>query len=246
MTKPAKSDLAALQSAVASILMEPKALAAFQKNPAAFAKGSGLTGLHAKTLAELDVEGAAYFARRRIIDRFGYLRGDLPRSVEAVDEAVGLAATYFAERPYAFEEPLAEVKQFQDWAKRAKLPQAVKDLCAIECAGALLMGEGYATPKRGATMTRNSQMQILRVKTDPDALLSVGVKGAPKGRFTVAVVREAHDVEVYRLEPRAVALVEAADGKRTEAQVLGSLSPRFGATELKGSLRELRRLGILA
>ncbi len=246
MTKASTSDLAALQSAVAAILMEPTALAAFRKDPAAFAKRRGLTGVHAKTLSALDIEGAAYFARRRVIDRFGYLRGDLPRSVAAIDEAVGLEGTYFAERPYAFEEPLAEVKQFQAWAKRAKLPHAVTDLCAIECAGALLMGEEHAKPKRGAKLRRNPQMQILSVKTDPDALLSVGVKGAPKGRFIAAVVREAHDVEVYRLEPRAVALVKAADGKRTEAQVLASLSTRFHASEIMRSLRELRRLGVLA
>lgn len=242
-------DLAAVQSAVASLLMEPAARAAFQANPSRFAKARGLSGAAARTIAGLDREGTAYFAERRIIDRFAYLRGDLPRSVAAVDAAVGLEATYFADHPYAFDEPVREVRQFQAWARSARrrgvLSDATADLCAIECAGALLLNEPWLRPKRSSHVARNPHMTVLQLRRDPDDLLAGRLDAARSGRFTTAIVRDEHDVEVYRLEPRAVELVKAATGKEPTTRILAQLAKRHEPGALRQTLADLRRLGVL-
>lgn len=240
---------AKLQSALAALLMEPAELAAFQAKPAAYAKRRGLTGATAKLLADMPSEGAAYFASRRVIDRFGYLSGDLPKSVAAVDDAVGLAATYFTDRPYAKEDPRAEVRQFKAWAQKAaragKLPRPLADLAAIEAGGMMLMDRAYVAPKRSARLAKAPGIVLLALRHDPNELLHGVTLEAPEGRFPTVLAREPDDVEVYKLEPVAEALLNAAKGNRTPDQVVDALAPRFGAKAVRASLRDLRRLGLL-
>ncbi|MEK6985450.1 MAG: hypothetical protein AABX89_03585 [Candidatus Thermoplasmatota archaeon] len=244
------AQLAKLQSALAALLMEPAQLAAFQAKPAAYAKRRGLTGATAKLLAEMPSEGAAYFASRRVIDRFSYLSGDLPKSVAAVDTAVGLEATYFTERPYAKEDPRAEVRQFKVWAQQAarsgKIPRPLADLAAIEAGGMMLMDRAYVKPKRSQQLAKAPGIVLLRLRHDPNELLHGVTLEAPEGRYPTALVREPDDVEVYKLEPVAESLLNAATGKRTPDQVVAALAPRFGAKAVRTSLRDLRRLGLLA
>ncbi len=249
MVAAGSSQLAKLQSALAALLMEPGRLEAFQNDPKAYARRFGLTGDTAALLAGLPPEGAAYFASRRVIDRFSYLSGDLPRSVAAVDHAVGLAATYFADKPYAFEDPRDEVRQFRAWAlaaaKKGTLPAPVADLVAIEAGGMLLMDKAYAKPAKSKTVKRASGMALLALRHDPEELLHGDTLAAPRGNFPTVLAREEDDIEVYKLEPVAIALFKAATGRLGDDAVVAKLASKFTAKAVRASLRDLRKLGIL-
>lgn len=243
------SPLAKVQSALAAILMEPEAMAAFRRDPQAYARRAGLAGAHSQILAGLPVEGAAYFASRRVIDRHHYLRADLPRCVAALDAGAGLAASYFADCPYAKEDPRAEVRQFAAWAKAAarsgRAPAALADLAAIEAAGMLLMDKEHAVAAPARRLTRAPGVVVLRLRHDPDGLLGDEPLQAAAGRFTTVLVREPDDVEVYRLGAASAALLALADGKRTARQAVAAVAREHGARAAQEALRTLRRLRVV-
>ena len=244
------SQLAKLQSALAALLMEPAKLEMFQANAKAYARRAGLSGKDAVLLAGLPPEGAAYFASRRVIDRYHYLDGDVPRSVAAIDATVGLAATYFTDRPYAKEDPRAEVRQFRAWAtaaaKSGRIPAPLGDLATLEATGMLLMDKPHRKPVRSSRLRKAPGVVVLKMRHNPDQLVGAEPLSAATGRFPTALVREPDDVEVVTLEPVAAALVAAASGKRTEAQVVSAFAPRFGAKAVRASLRDLRKRSILS
>jgi hypothetical protein len=242
--------LAKLQSALAALLMEQGRLDQFRADPARYATSFGLTGDAAKLLAGLPAEGAAYFASRRVIDRFHYLKGDLPRSVAAIDGAVGLAATYFADVPYAKEDPRAEVTQFRAWAGKAaksgRIPAPLGDLAQVEAGGMLLMDEPHAKAPKSAKLRRAPGVALLALRHDPDDLLHGDPLAATKGVFPTALAREPDDVEVYKLDPVAAALLRLAEGKGTPDAAVRKLAAKHGEAAVKASLRDLRKLKLLA
>ncbi len=244
------TQLAKLQSALAALLMEPDHRNAFQADPDAYARRAGLKGKHAALLAGIPPEGTAYFASRRVIDRTHYLKGDLPRSVAAIESSVGLLATYFVDQPYAKEDPRAEVRQFRAWAvaaaKSGRIQAPLGDLANLEATGMLLMDKPYRKSERSTRLRKVPGIVVLKLRHDPDQLVDAEPLSAAAGRFPTALVREPNDVEVVKLDAVAAALVAAANGKRTAVQAVAALAPRFGTKAVRASLRNLRKRGVLS
>lgn len=229
-----RARLARFQDALAQILMEVPAQTAFAKDPVAFAKPYRLGPLE-PMLTRLAAPDAGYFSSRRVIDRFSYLQSDVARSVAALENSGGLAATYFAACPYAYDEPAKEVAQLAAWARR-NTHGPVRDVIRLETAAYAMMQKAYRAPRPASGFKRASGVKILVLDHDPDAIVDGRLDEAEPGRYTVALVREEDDVEVYRLDEAALALL----ANLTAPQRAG-----LSATRLAKVARDLRARGIL-
>lgn len=237
--------LARLQSELAALLMEPGRLEAFAADPKGYARKAGLRGRDAELLAGLPVEGARYFAERRRIDRFSHLRGDLPHGVALLEREAGVAA-YFAAHPYAFEEPMKEVARFATWSRGAALPRWLKDVVAVEAAAVLLMHGPHRATKPGLRPRRAPGVRLVRVAHDPEHFLHDHAWTPEPGAFTVVLQRTADDVENPVLKPAELDALKAADGRRTDAQVVAHLVARgHPKAKATAALAKLRRLGLV-
>jgi hypothetical protein len=240
-----------IQAELAALLMEPGRLEAFEADPKAFVRKAGLTGKDADLLAGLPVAGARYFAERRRIDRFGYLRGDLPHGVALVDREVGLAA-YFDAHPYAFEEPMKEVARFARWASAAArsgaLPRLVADVVRFEATAVQVLHRPHRAAKPGKRPRRAPGVRILQLSHDPEHFLHDHAWTPAPGRHMVALQRTADDVEARTLNPAELALLRAANGRRTEAALLKHVAAATGHTAagLAKAMRRLRKLRLVA
>jgi hypothetical protein len=242
--------LAKVQAELAALLMEPGRLEAFERDPKAHLRKAGLAGKDLELLAGLPVDGARYFAQRRRIDRFGYLRGDLPCSVTLMERETGLTP-YFAAHPYAFEEPMREAARFAKWArgaaKEGALPRFVADVVQVEAAAVRLMHGSHRAAKPGARPKRAPGVRLVRVAHDPEHFLHAHPWTPEPGAFTVVLQRTADDVENPVLKPAELDALRAANGRRTEAQIVALLVAKGHPTaKATGAVAKLRRLGLIA
>lgn len=230
----AADQLAKLQGALAALLMEVDSLAAFQADPQAYAEEHGLLGKNADLLARLPYKGAAYFASRRRIDRHGYLRSDLPKSVHVLmDHDVGTDA-YFDDCPYAFEDPRKELQQFLKWtqtgAKTGRCSQLLADVALLETTARTLIDKPHRAAKPGQQAKRAPGVKVIELQHDLwDQIEDEEIHEAPAGKIWVALQRTKDDVEPHRLTAAEAGML-AAKGKPQG-------SP--------GAEKRLRRLGLL-
>ncbi|MEA3142768.1 MAG: hypothetical protein QOG31_92 [Thermoplasmata archaeon] len=238
--------LARLQAELAALLMEPGRLEAFEADPKGYVRKAGLAGRDADLLAGLPVEGARYFAERRRIDRFSHLRGDLPHSVAMLEREAGVAA-YFAAHPYAFEEPMKEVARFAKWSRGASLPRILRDVVAVEAAAVLLMHGPRRAAKPGARLRRAPGVRLVRVAHDPEHFLHDHAWTPEPGAFTVVLQRTADDVENPVLKPAELDALKAANGRRTDAQIVAHLLAKgHPKAKARAALARLCKLGLVA
>lgn len=242
--------LARVQEELAALLMEPGRLDAFAADPKAYARKAGLKGKDADLFAGLPAEGARYFAQRRRIDRFAYLRGDLPHGVALLDREVGLAA-YFGAHPYALEEPMKEVARFAKWSRAAaragSIPAFVRDVVLVEAAAVLLMHAPHRVARRSVRPRRAPGVHLVRVAHDPEHFLHDHAWTPAPGDFTVVLQRVPGDVENPVLKPAELDALRAATGRLTEAQLVARLVEKGHAkARAQAALGRLRKWGLVA
>lgn len=239
--------LAQVQSELAALLMEPGRLESFEKDPRGHLRKARLSGKDLDLLAGLPVEGARFFAQRRLIDRAGYLRSDLPYSFKHLHQHA--VQSYFAAFPYAFEAPMKEVTRFAKWARSAVRPGLVSplanDVLQVEAAAVQLFHKPHKPTPRNRHPKRAPGIRVLHLGHDPEHFMHDHAWTPEPGSFTLVLHRDEDDVEAYDLEAPALALLKKANGRRTEADLLDAMT-KHSRADLRRALRELRSLGLLS
>jgi hypothetical protein len=237
-----------LQEELASLLLEEPSRRSFARGRTRHVRGRGLRGKEATLLASLDADDVAYFAARRAADRRSALAADLPRTYQALDEAGKLPA-YFRAHPYALEDPLREAARAAGWCARpegARVPAWIADLAAFEHAHLALLAKPFRAARASRRPRRAPGVVLLRLGHDLAPALSRGRGGRSRATYA-ALVRRPGDVEAGEIPALDFHVLRAADGRRTDAQVLAAAARRASATEPKAraSLRRLQRDGWL-
>lgn len=245
--------LLAVQEALAAILMQPAERKAFAADPRATLRGLGLKGKDLALLAGVDADDLAYFATRRNIDRHHALRSDAPLSVQLLEATRGRVQAYFRAHPFALEDPRAETARFARWAAKAArdgtAPALLPDLARYEAAVLRLMGKPFRpTPPSAKPRRARGQAYLAAQHRLHEALRSRGVPKATPGATNVVVKLLADDVRWHVVTDLEAALLEAADGRRTEAQWLAAAAKAAGASvaQARVAAAGLRKDGLVA
>lgn len=244
--------LLAQQEALAVVLMDPARRKAFAADPKATLRALGLAGQDLALLATLDAGDLAYFATRRNVDRHQALRADAPLTVRLLEATRGRVQAYFRAHPFSLEDPRAEVLRFARWcvaaAKDGTVPALAPDLARYEAA-VLKLSKQDARPLRASAKPRRAPQQVRFTAAHrlAEALRSDGVPKARAGVAHVVVQRVPADVRWHIVSPLEAELIEAADGKRSEATWLKAAAKAAGATlaQARSSAAGLRGDGLI-
>lgn len=241
------------QEALAVVLMQAQERKAFAQDPTATLRSLGLRGNDLALLASLDADDLAYFATRRNIDRYQALRADAPLTLRLLEATRGRVQAYFRTFPFSLEDPRAETKRFATWCVRAArdgtVPALAPDLARYEAAVLdLLARKPRAAPPSTKPRRAPGLVRFMATHRLQQALRSKGIPKATPNATPVVVQRTADDVRWNVLTPLEAALVDLADGKRTQATWLKQATQQAGATlaEARKAAAGLRRDGLLA
>lgn len=242
-----------VQQALAAVLMQAPERAAFARDPQGTLRRLGLKGRDLALLATVDADDLAYFATRRNVDRHQALKADAPMTVALLEATRGRVQAYFRAHPFSLEDPWRETERFARWCRKAaadgSAPALAPDLAAYEAAVLRLMGRTPRAAKPSAKPRRTpDQVRFTARHRLHEALRSDGVPKARAGETFVVVRRVPGDVKWHVVTPLEAALVERADGKRTEASWLKAAAKSAGATvaAAKAAAAGLRKDGLVA
>ena len=244
--------LLAVQHALATVLMQAPERATFAKDPAGTLRRLGLTGKDLRLLATVDVDDLAYFATRRNVDRHQALKADAPMTVALLEATRGRVQAYFRAYPFSLEDPRRETERFAKWCRKAAadgdVPALAPDLATYEAAVLRLMTRAPRAAKPGPKPRRTpDQVRFVARHRLHEALRGDGVPKARAGETYVVVRRVPGDVTWHVVTPLEAALVECADGKRTEAAWLKDAARLADATvaDAKAAAAGLRKDGLI-
>jgi hypothetical protein len=241
------------QEALAAILMQAPQRKSFATDPQGTLRALGLKGKDLDLLATLDADDLAYFATRRNIDRHQALRADAPLTMRLLESTRGRVQAYFRAHPFSLEDPRDEVVRFARWCVRAAkdgtVPALAPDIARYEAAVLRLLTQPAkairpsAKPKRTPQQVRFEAAHRLH-----EALRSEGAPKATPGVSYVVVHRVPDDVKWHIVTALEAALIDSADGKRTEQSWLAAAAKAAGATvaQAKAAAAGLRKDGLIA